>query len=42
MYPAIGSYEYNYTDINTGKEIYTTVNYNSPSNVASITIPEFD
>ncbi|MGQ1945470.1 carboxypeptidase-like regulatory domain-containing protein [Geofilum sp. OHC36d9] len=42
MYPAISSYEYNYTDINTGKEIYTTVNYNNPSNVASIIIPEFE
>jgi len=40
MYPATEAVQY-YTDIESGKKIYTSVNYNNPSNVANITIPEF-
>lgn len=41
MYPASESYQY-YTDLNTGKKIYTSININKPSQVANITIPEVE
>ena len=41
MYPASESNQ-NYTDINTGKKIYTTINRNKPSEVANLTIPEVE
>ncbi len=40
-YPATESYQY-YTDINTGKKIYTSINVNKPSEIVSITIPEVE
>ena len=39
MYPASESYQY-YTDITTGKKIYTSININKPSDTVSITVPE--
>lgn len=41
MYPASEPYQ-NYTDINTGNKIYTSININNPSEVANITIPEVE
>lgn len=37
-YPASAENMY-YTDIDTGKRIYTTININNPSNVVSFTVP---
>lgn len=41
MYPTADSFQ-SYTDINTGKKIYTSVNIDKPSDVANITIPEVE
>ncbi|MEA1899021.1 MAG: carboxypeptidase-like regulatory domain-containing protein [Bacteroidota bacterium] len=41
MYPTSETYQ-NYTDINTGNKIYTSINSNKPSEVATITIPEVE
>ncbi len=41
MYPASESSQY-YTDINTGKKIYTTINRHKPSEIANLTIPEVE
>lgn len=41
MYPASATNQ-NYIDINTGNKIYTSININKPSEVATITIPEVE
>lgn len=41
MYPASEWYQY-YTDLNTGNEIYTSINISKPSEVVNITIPEVE
>lgn len=39
MYPATERHQY-YTDINSNRKIYTSINVNKPSEVANITIPQ--
>jgi len=41
MYPTSEAYQF-YTDINSGKKIYTSINIYKPSEVANITIPEVE